>query len=284
MENTLYTISLPTQALKFRDTLLWFMQATPVTILNPIVNCWDQVTEAQRASFLYLLRMASVVLWKDDMHKAAVNGAELFVGKTIDPALLKFEPQLWVYESDWGLKCGPLIPDNYNMTATLVVKSHGLYNQEPAFIEILMPWLGEPDVKTLDLTQNGLRLLFWQSGVKDKADNHCCKLAALEFMNLELVELEQMPVSRQVRRNAQRSGKPVPDCRTIVLRRRKLPSHDPASETEWSCRWLVEGHWRNQWFPSRKDHHPVYIVPYVKGPEDKPFRENRAEKVFVVAR
>lgn len=35
-------------------------------------------------------------------------------------------------------------------------------------------------------------------------------------------------------------------------------------------RWLVRGHWRNHYYPSRQDHRPIWINPHVKGPDGAP--------------
>lgn len=35
-------------------------------------------------------------------------------------------------------------------------------------------------------------------------------------------------------------------------------------------RWMVRGHWRQQWYPSLGLHRPVHIAPYLKGPADAP--------------
>lgn len=74
--------------------------------------------------------------------------------------------------------------------------------------------------------------------------------------------------------------------RVIALRKRVYPqnaSHAAEEAVEWSCRWLVRGHWREQWYPSLGIHQPKWILPYVKGPEDKPLRPPRAT-VFAVVR
>jgi hypothetical protein len=41
---------------------------------------------------------------------------------------------------------------------------------------------------------------------------------------------------------------------------------------DWQYRWITRGHWRNQWYPSLGEHRQIWIAPYVKGPEDKPFK------------
>lgn len=45
---------------------------------------------------------------------------------------------------------------------------------------------------------------------------------------------------------------------------------NPGTEVEWSHRWLVRGHWRQQWYASEGVHRAIYINPHIKGPEDKP--------------
>lgn len=83
-------------------------------------------------------------------------------------------------------------------------------------------------------------------------------------------------VDRGRRRRAERLGLPldVEDGIRVVTLRRQAPSKtEPSAEgqhTEWSCRWVVDGHWRQQWYPSSEEHRPVWIAPHVKGPDDAP--------------
>ncbi|QLJ06804.1 hypothetical protein HZZ00_37895 (plasmid) [Streptomyces sp. NEAU-sy36] len=35
-------------------------------------------------------------------------------------------------------------------------------------------------------------------------------------------------------------------------------------------RWIVRGHWRNHWYPSRQSHRPIWIDSHVKGPDGAP--------------
>jgi hypothetical protein len=73
-------------------------------------------------------------------------------------------------------------------------------------------------------------------------------------------------------RRSTRAGLPA-DLVIIHLRKRRTEDPNPADNTsvvDWSHRWLVSGHWRNQWLPSRSCHRPQWIDPYVKGPEDRP--------------
>jgi hypothetical protein len=56
----------------------------------------------------------------------------------------------------------------------------------------------------------------------------------------------------------------------VTLRRPESNrSGDSESSVEWSHRWLVNGHWRNQWYPSLETHRLIWVNPHVKGPPDK---------------
>jgi|GEM_PF-1525894 len=45
---------------------------------------------------------------------------------------------------------------------------------------------------------------------------------------------------------------------------------------EYHTRWMVRGHWRQQRVgPGRKYVRPVYVAPYIKGPEDAPLKTDR---------
>ena len=58
---------------------------------------------------------------------------------------------------------------------------------------------------------------------------------------------------------------------------------DPATAIDWSCQWWVGAHVRQQWYPSLQEHLPVYIAPFLKGPEDKPIKP-RSTPLFAVTR
>lgn len=71
-------------------------------------------------------------------------------------------------------------------------------------------------------------------------------------------------------RRSQRAGL---NHRNVLVVRLRRPSNPPQAEggtVDWSHRWIVGGHWRNQWYPSEKVHRQIWISDYEKGPEDKP--------------
>jgi hypothetical protein len=68
----------------------------------------------------------------------------------------------------------------------------------------------------------------------------------------------------------------LPDETTVnVIRLRRTVTTQAQEEGEgvdWACRWVVQGHWRQQPYPSTGEVRPIWITPYIKGPEDKPLK------------
>lgn len=92
----------------------------------------------------------------------------------------------------------------------------------------------------------------------------------LRLMQETISERSEAQADRASRRRGERAGF---DPRTIVVIRLRRPRHKPietGAEINWSHRWIVQGFWRNQWYPSLGIHRQKYIGAYVKGPDDKP--------------
>ncbi len=63
----------------------------------------------------------------------------------------------------------------------------------------------------------------------------------------------------------------VDDVRVLEFRRpASQATAASGSSVAWSKRWMVRAHWRNQWYPAAGTHRQRYILPYAKGPADKP--------------
>jgi hypothetical protein len=92
------------------------------------------------------------------------------------------------------------------------------------------------------------------------------------------------PVDRPTAKRHIRAGLEIPTTRVLRLRRaahhRPDDSTDPQSR-DWTHRWVVSGHWRNQWLPTENRHRPTWIAPYVKGPDDKPLVLKETVKALV---
>jgi hypothetical protein len=100
--------------------------------------------------------------------------------------------------------------------------------------------------------------------------------AASVWLKQRVVSIGDGPIERHRRKQLAREyDAHLTDVKVIQLRRAESHPHetDASGEpVEWSCRWIVNGHWRNQYHPSTGKHELKYILPYVKGPDDKPLK------------
>lgn len=100
-----------------------------------------------------------------------------------------------------------------------------------------------------------------------------------------LAETAHERTPRPERRRTQHAGLAERDVRVIRLRRglveARAETEPDAGGRAWRHRWVVRGHWRNQWYPSLDDHRPKWIAPYLKGPTDAPLLGG--DKVTVVS-
>jgi hypothetical protein len=116
---------------------------------------------------------------------------------------------------------------------------------------------------------------------------HEIRLAYTVFhlMAQRLAAKVQTPVTREVRRRAERQRQVAPPfIQVVTLRRLEIARrHDPTGEApDWQWQWSVIGHWRWQWYPSDGTHKRIFIESYVKGPADKPFKNTL--KLFAAKR
>jgi hypothetical protein len=84
---------------------------------------------------------------------------------------------------------------------------------------------------------------------------------------------ERVP-DRHARKRSERAGFESRNVVVVHLRRARHPRGETPgeqpSQREYTHRWIVGGHWRNQWYRSLQTHRQIWIAPYQKGPEDKP--------------
>lgn len=122
----------------------------------------------------------------------------------------------------------------------------------------------------------------WLEWIQAEDKNHIptgtewvIQLATLfRLLNEQWVRNERGSIPRSTARRLARSGFSDPRLRVVALRRADKPClNEPGGsdvQRDYTHRWLVRGHWRNQWFPSIQDHKPRWIAQHLKGPEDKP--------------
>lgn len=87
---------------------------------------------------------------------------------------------------------------------------------------------------------------------------------------------------RNDRRKLARAGYDNPEVRVIRLRYSSSQKSDASVDRTYRHRWIVRGHWRQQWYSSVSDHRPVWIAPHVKGPDGAPLLTG--DKVYDLVR
>lgn len=108
--------------------------------------------------------------------------------------------------------------------------------------------------------------------------------SAVSFMEQRILVSERQQPHRGVRRRLPPFARGESAIRVVLLRRRDGAIHsENQRDVDWSCQWLVSGHWRQQWYAKTQAHKPKYIMPYVKGPEGKPLKPPTS-RIFVVVR
>lgn len=98
-------------------------------------------------------------------------------------------------------------------------------------------------------------------------------IALLSMMRQRVAITSEGHLPRQAQRQLARQRRSAPELRVVTLRRAYAPipaSAESPHQVDWSRRWVVGGHWRQQWYPSIDNHRQIWIAPYVKGPGDKP--------------
>lgn len=106
----------------------------------------------------------------------------------------------------------------------------------------------------------------------------------LSFIQQRILVTSRHIPSRATRKRAESSSRNA-DAEINVIKLRRVVYHAHKGEgvpIEWNCQWVVSGHWRDQWYPSMRRNEPIWIRPYIKGPEDKPLVN--PGKLFAVVR
>lgn len=109
--------------------------------------------------------------------------------------------------------------------------------------------------------------------------------AALAFLASPFIPKDTQRIRRQERRRIARAGIRTAQetCTFITLRRPRTEAPTEAEDGEekrYIHRWIVSGHFRNQWYPRDEAHRLIWIAPHIKGPDGAPMIKH----VFRVAR
>lgn len=250
------------------------------------------------------LESADVILWKESMWRAAMEGKEIFRSQPATAIYKGISPQIW-YFSDFALMYGEDRSDaRTRMRLNLIILPvAGVSNADTALDMESVEYSGRYGYTLIEVCGDSAQvgealrtpsracpyLLIYPPRFEDEpplpVDIFMEAAAGLEFMRLEIVNAERFHWPKATRKIAARKREHLPTIRTVALRRREASAAQKATHggVDWQHQWLVRGHWRNQFYPATDTHAPKYIAPYVKGPDGAPLKQPAAT-IFEVKR
>jgi hypothetical protein len=234
----------------------------------------------KRLYFANLMLRATPYLWAHEIRHAAMSMAipSHIMEKELFPA---WPPWWWSWETS-------LMPNTTR--GTPFYEADGmLFSRVGDRFGVFEAGVNRERVTTVTLTTYPLGGRYPEDIEEKEHEALGALLGMMSFINSEYIEKEKKLVERTPRKAGKRLGRghDVNTLVTIVHLRRaeKEISADPtprsdAAAREYKCQWLVRGHIRAQWYPSKKEHRLIHVPPHIKGPAGAPMKT----KVFKVDR
>lgn len=258
-----------------RKTIVESMLRDPSTVIQNLEKTSDvrDTTAGQVVSLACRINQAPIVYWRHDLLQAALSGWETWMEHPPE-AFPLLNRQVWIFGKPWKMRCGAVLDETGPETprSTIPLLSMAYLDRDWLPDAWILFYVYHVPPEESDHCTLNCFLGVIPAGVKCAGDGAAEVMAAMAFMKLKVAAVERQALPRAVRREHQRTGASLPDIRIVTLRRTYARDPGRKEDVNWSCQWIVGGHWRNQWYESRLEHEPVYILPYVKGPRDKPLR------------
>jgi hypothetical protein len=273
------------------DLILWFMSHGNKIISDspsPIAATYSKAQiEELSSEIINEISDSATVYWDTNIFMTALNGREIFRGHTI--SALNPPKQLWIFSKNQVMSLAEPCHDSYGFeylyvyAQLIITRPDGLQT-----LSFLVP--GAKQLPQWDEKGFGGCLV---AGGRQPAD---APLETTRFLEIEAASnflMQPFVDKTTLDRVANFSGAHIQlkrnDAKKIQIvylrRREQHPTLQDGSSNpvDWSCQWLVQGHWRNQYHPSDQSHKPAFIQSYVKGPEDKPFKPP-SPRIFAAVR
>lgn len=225
------------------------------------------------------IEKAAALVWKSPIWDASQRGNSNLIGMSV-PANLPRGAYVWVFDPPYTL-C--------ENVGTPPLEWHGvcIFSDELGLFQIRFRF-DEDQTGMLTLNDGFLCRTCPPLSVGDACpDEYASIIAGLCFLEMEFVGRQRITLPRHIRRAAEMKRRPeLPEINTVTLRRTARDETRGKSDGEpfdYSCSWIVSGHWRNQWYPKAAEWKPKYIEPYLKGDPEKPLRQPKGT-VYVVKR
>jgi hypothetical protein len=110
-------------------------------------------------------------------------------------------------------------------------------------------------------------------------------LSAMLFLQQKCVVNGVQALPRDARRRVEhrKTANVVQPVNVVYLRKPKHQASGNHADVDWDHRWWVGPHWAIRWCgPGRREERRVLIMPYTKGPDDKPLHPPKKNLYAVV--
>ncbi len=246
------------------------------------------------AGYTRILLDAVPYLWLNSTRMAALNSGDLprfQVSKTQFP----FPFMWWTFETDLKIDPGTIVDDNgkdvsdeYAGHSVLLMApdESSALSVGPMVVQILTHSAPIGSFETDFYVLDPIPMPHYGEYLDDiKYPDYAAGIfKLLAFAQSPYLTTYRHRSDRGERRRFEKMAEEAkPDVHVVILRSaRAKPGRDDGNREapDWSCRWMVRGHYRNQWYEGERKHRLIWVAPYVKGPEDKPFKTT----VYEVAR
>lgn len=254
----------------------------------------DDVSRGFSLAQAKMLRAAEPYWWSDDISTAVWLASSGISATTMpEEVVVPGFAGWWWFDQPLGIK---VTPDNRGVCALLWSRSErGMEFAAYVLDDTIgamcaMGWTWQPGVTWEGLIEgiSTQQFLMWKPTDIPPEEGHKAIgilsrifLAGCVWLNQKVAAETKENIERHRRKQFAREHVSVavePTIRVIHLRKREAAASthvadEGAEQREYSCRWVVSGHWRNQFYASNNERKLIYIMPFVKGPADKPFKK-----------
>lgn len=236
---------------------------------------YKEELKEDRARIAGLLQMATPYLWSTRCMKLAMaaNMPRHIISRSVLPLPVMWwvfeEPILAVYEDTREAL----------IQAALILDGREGTSDEDAESCIRVFFMGHDDKEEAIVVSGTMKYgAVYPDALMSGGMNETL-LQMLSFLNSPYVSHNPRPMTRSERRHAERTGHSAPenDVHVIMLRhavnRSARHREGDGDGRVMDYQELVSGYHRAQFYPSENAHRVIWIAPYIRGPENAPFRE-----------
>lgn len=225
-----------------------YKMRTPMPSDDPQVKMWNNPTGIYEFLTPYFNNEAQIIIWNNEQAAAAVSKSEVFEDCNITD-YVNTPYQIHLFNHNNQFRAFMMRGGQTEENARWDFEFNFIQKQGKDFlIDNFQLNLDTPLDE--DITQKALAL---------------SEFIKQPFVSLTKAEPESKKGKAIINQNKHNSKFSI-----INLRRAIQKTSNSNQKREFNYRWIVNGHWKQQFHPSTQTHKPKYISPYMKGDDNKP--------------